>query len=99
VVAGRRGETSADFTTEATLDVAVIESWAEPVYQLLTADESLRATYRLEYGWGGPLLTIEVSAESGGRIEQTFSLDGAHRGFLEAPTEVEPIVRWRPWPI
>jgi hypothetical protein len=95
---GDGGSDSADFTTEAILDVAVIESWEKPVYQLLTANESLRSTYQLEYGQVGPILSIEISAQSGGRMEQTFSLDGHLRGFLEAPTEVEPQVRWPTWP-
>jgi hypothetical protein len=94
---GDGGEASADFTTEATLDVAVIESWAEPVYQLLTADESLRPAYRLEYE-PAPRLTLEIAAESGGCIELSFSLMGTHRGLLEAPTEVEPVVEWLTWP-
>jgi hypothetical protein len=95
---GDGGSDSADFTTEAILDVAAIESWEKPVYQLLTANESLRSTYRLQYGWPGPILTIEISAQSGGRIEQIFYLEGHHRDFLEAPTEVEPVVTWRKWP-
>jgi len=95
---GDGGETSADFTTEATLDVAVIESWVEPVYQFLTANESLRSTYQLKYERAGPILTIEILAQSGDRVEQIFSLDGHERVFLEAPTEVEPVVKWRTWP-
>ena len=95
---GDGGGDSADFTMEATLDVAVIESWTEPVYKILTANESLHPTYQLEYGQVGSILTIEISAQSGGRIEQIFSLDGHFRGFLEAPTEMEPEVRWRKWP-
>lgn len=95
---GDGGGDSTDFTTEATLDVAVIESWAEPVYQFLTANESLRSTYQLEYGWVGPILTVEISAQSGYRVEQTFNLDGHLRDLLEAPAEVEPMVKWRTYP-
>jgi hypothetical protein len=95
---GDGGEMTADFTTEATLDVAVIESWSEPVYQLLTANESQHSDYQLKYGEAGPILTIEISAQSGGRMKQIFSLGDKYRGLLEAPTEVEPVVKWGKWP-
>ena len=95
---GDGGGDSADFTTEATLDVAVIESWTEPVYQLLTANESLRPTYQLEYRMAGPILTIAILEQSEGRTEKIFNLDGHIRAFLETPSEVEPVVRWRTWP-
>jgi len=96
---GDGGGDSTDFTTEAILDVAVIESWAEPVYQFLTANESLRPTNRLDYEQTGPFLTIEISAQSGSRVEQEFALGGHSRGFLKAPSEVEPVVTWRTWPL
>jgi len=95
---GDGGGDSADFTTEATLDVAIIESWAEPVCQMLTANESLRSTYQVKYEWAGPILSIQISAQSGGWVEQSFTFDGHTRVFLKAPTEVEPVVRWRTWP-
>lgn len=95
---GDGGGDSADFTKEATLDVAVIESWAEPVYQFLTANESLRSTYQLKYELAGPILTIEISTQSGDRVEQIFNLDGHLRGPLGALAEVEPMVKWRTYP-
>jgi hypothetical protein len=88
---GEGGGLLADFAKDATLDVAVIRSWAEPVYQLLTADESLRSIYQLEFKPIGPILTIEITAESGGRIERSFRLDGDFR--LPKAGE-EPLVRW-----
>ncbi len=95
---GDGGGDSVDFTKEATLDVAFIESWAEPIYQILTANEVLRPTYQLKYEQTGPFLTIEISTQSGGRIEQIFALGGHSRDFLKTPTEVEPVVTLRRWP-
>jgi len=88
---GDGGDVSANFRTAATLDVAIIESWAQPVFQLLTADERLRSTYRLNYEMTGPRLTFEVAAESGGCIEKLFALDGSS----VVSAEEEPMVQWR----
>ncbi len=92
---GEGGGVSADFANEATLDVAVIESWAVPVYQLLTADEGLRSTYQLDFTPVGPILNIEIAAESGGRIERSFRLDG---DFRLPKAGVEPLVLWQELP-
>jgi hypothetical protein len=92
---GDGGGVSADFCTEATLDVAVIESWGEPIYQLMTADEGLRPTYRLDFKPLGPILTIEIAAESGGRVERTLQLDG---DFRMPRAGMEPLIQWREWP-
>lgn len=75
--------------------MAVIDSWGEPIYQLVTADEALRPIFRLDFKPTGPILTIEIAAESGGRIEQTLQLEG---DFRTPKAGVEPLIKWREWP-
>lgn len=68
------GGASKSFVNTATLDVAVLERWGSRVFQIVTAEECLRSSYRLEHQY--PTLelhlTVEVAAMNGPSLTEDY---------------------------